>query len=88
MRVHPFVAGDEILYRDEIGNLLIYNVSSAASRILLDSSNTVSSRTCARARKKSRGRFRGNGAIGGLKAESCKRVLINDEGRSGIKGMI
>ncbi|KYN22419.1 hypothetical protein ALC57_05181 [Trachymyrmex cornetzi] len=34
--------GDEILYRDEIGNLLIYNVSSAASKILLDSSNPVS----------------------------------------------
>ncbi|EGI57591.1 hypothetical protein G5I_14332 [Acromyrmex echinatior] len=30
---------DEILYRDEIGNLLIYNVSSAASKSLLDSSN-------------------------------------------------
>lgn len=40
--MYPFVAGDEILYRDEIGNLLIYNVSSAASRILLDSSNSVS----------------------------------------------
>ncbi|XP_011688871.1 PREDICTED: prolyl endopeptidase FAP-like [Wasmannia auropunctata] len=34
-----WISGDEILYRDEIGNLLIYNVSSAASKILLDSSN-------------------------------------------------
>ncbi|XP_039303125.1 dipeptidyl aminopeptidase-like protein 6 isoform X3 [Solenopsis invicta] len=34
-----WISGDEILYRDEIGNLLIYNVSSAASRIVLDFSN-------------------------------------------------
>ncbi|XP_011066931.1 PREDICTED: prolyl endopeptidase FAP-like isoform X2 [Acromyrmex echinatior] len=34
-----WISGDEILYRDEIGNLLIYNVSSAASKSLLDSSN-------------------------------------------------
>ncbi|XP_011864447.1 PREDICTED: venom dipeptidyl peptidase 4 [Vollenhovia emeryi] len=34
-----WISGDEILYRDEIGNLLIYNVSSAASKILLDFSN-------------------------------------------------
>jgi hypothetical protein len=54
MRVHPLVAGDEILYRDEIGNLLIYNVSSAVSRILLNSSNTVSSRISARARARAR----------------------------------
>jgi len=40
--MYLLVAGDEILYRDEIGNLLIYNVSSAASKILLDSSNPVS----------------------------------------------
>ncbi|XP_011151258.2 venom dipeptidyl peptidase 4 isoform X3 [Harpegnathos saltator] len=36
-----WISGDEILYRDEIGNLLIYNVSSATSRILLDSDNAV-----------------------------------------------
>ncbi|KAH0953559.1 hypothetical protein HN011_011109, partial [Eciton burchellii] len=36
-----WISGDEILYRDEIGNLLIYNVSSAVSRILLNSSNTA-----------------------------------------------
>lgn len=40
--VCSFVAGDEILYRDEKGNLLIYNVSSATSKILLDSDNAVS----------------------------------------------
>ncbi|XP_070531389.1 venom dipeptidyl peptidase 4 isoform X6 [Cardiocondyla obscurior] len=34
-----WISGDEILYRDEIGNLLIYNVSSATSEILLDSGN-------------------------------------------------
>ncbi|XP_072762346.1 venom dipeptidyl peptidase 4 isoform X3 [Anoplolepis gracilipes] len=34
-----WISGDEILYRDEIGNLLIYNVSSASSEILLDSNN-------------------------------------------------
>lgn len=34
-----WISGDEILYRDEIGNLMIYNVSSAASKILLDSNN-------------------------------------------------
>ncbi|XP_050453792.1 venom dipeptidyl peptidase 4-like isoform X5 [Cataglyphis hispanica] len=34
-----WISGNEILYRDEIGNLLIYNVSSATSKILLDSNN-------------------------------------------------
>ncbi|XP_036148733.1 venom dipeptidyl peptidase 4 isoform X5 [Monomorium pharaonis] len=34
-----WISGDEILYRDEIGNLLIYNVSSATSKIMLDYSN-------------------------------------------------
>ena len=36
------VAGNEILYRDEAGNLLIYNVTSRKPRKILDSSNNVS----------------------------------------------
>ncbi|RLU16819.1 hypothetical protein DMN91_010887 [Ooceraea biroi] len=36
-----WISGDEIFYRDEIGNLLIYNVSSASSRILLDFNNAL-----------------------------------------------
>lgn len=34
-----WISGDEILYRDETGNLLIYNVSSNTTKILLDSNN-------------------------------------------------
>ncbi|XP_020285677.1 venom dipeptidyl peptidase 4 isoform X2 [Pseudomyrmex gracilis] len=36
-----WINGDEILYRDESGNLLIFNASSTTSRILLDSNNPV-----------------------------------------------
>lgn len=34
--------GNEILYRDEIGNLLIYNVELASSKIILNMTNSVS----------------------------------------------
>ncbi|XP_043503481.1 prolyl endopeptidase FAP-like [Polistes fuscatus] len=37
-----WLSGNEILYRDEIGNLVIYNVESASSKIILDMTNSVS----------------------------------------------
>lgn len=36
-----WITGNEILYRDEIGNLLIYNVTSRKPRKILDSTNNV-----------------------------------------------
>ncbi|XP_017885602.1 venom dipeptidyl peptidase 4 isoform X2 [Ceratina calcarata] len=36
-----WISGNEILYRDETGNLLIYNVTSRKPRTILDSSNNA-----------------------------------------------
>ncbi|XP_076231045.1 venom dipeptidyl peptidase 4 [Calliopsis andreniformis] len=36
-----WISGNEILYRDEMGNLVIYNVSSKEPRILLSSNNSA-----------------------------------------------
>ncbi|XP_014604197.1 PREDICTED: venom dipeptidyl peptidase 4 isoform X1 [Polistes canadensis] len=36
-----WLSGNEILYRDEIGNLVIYNVESASSKIILDMTNSA-----------------------------------------------